>query len=167
MKMRVGILTLSDKGSRGEREDASGAAIREIVDEMGAEVVRYEVLPDERGVIVDTLRAWCDEGGIDVLVTTGGTGLARRDITPEATLEVADLVVPGMAEAMRAEGMRHTDLAMLSRGAVVVRRNTLIVNLPGSERAVRQNLRAITNALPHAVALLRGQTEHEQADRST
>ena len=160
MTFRAGILTVSDKGSRGEREDTSGAAIRELLAAAGAEVVRYEIVPDDRGRIATTLRAWCDAGDVDVVLTTGGTGLAARDVTPEATLDVADRLAPGIAEAMRAEGLRHTPHAMLSRAAAVVRASTLIVNLPGSEKGARESLAAIVSVLPHAAQLLRGDTEH-------
>lgn len=158
--MRVAILTVSDRGSRGERADTSGAAIRATVEGAGGEVVRYEIVPDQRDVIAATLRAWCDGGGIDLVLTTGGTGLAARDVTPEATLDVADRLAPGIAEAMRAEGMRQTPMAMLSRGAAAVRGSVLIVNLPGSEKGARESLGAVIGVLPHAVDLLRGQTEH-------
>jgi molybdenum cofactor synthesis domain-containing protein len=158
--VRAAILTVSDSGSRGERADTSGAAIRELLVSIGAEVARYEIVPDERDQIAAKLRAWCDAGDIDLLLTTGGTGLAARDITPEATLDVAERIVPGIAEAMRAEGMRHTPKAMLSRAVAVVRGGTLIINLPGSEKGVRESLGAVLDVLPHAVDLLRGQTEH-------
>src|SRR6185295_5325554 len=113
--LRAAILTVSDAGSRGERVDTSGAAIREMLATIGADVVRYEIVPDERERIAATLRAWCDGGDIDLVLTTGGTGLAARDVTPEATLDVAHRIAPGIAEAMRAEGMRQTPKAMLSR----------------------------------------------------
>jgi molybdenum cofactor synthesis domain-containing protein len=160
MAMRIGILTISDAGSRGERVDASGAAIREVVEGLGADVARYAVVPDERDGIASTLREWCDAGNVDVVLTTGGTGLAARDVTPEATLDIAERLAPGIAEAMRAAGMRATPMAMLSRAVAVVRGSTLIVNLPGSEKGVRESLAAIIDLLPHAVQLLRGDTEH-------
>jgi molybdopterin adenylyltransferase len=160
MAMRIGILTISDKGSRGERADTSGAAIREMMVGIGGEIARAAVVPDERDQIAETLRSWCDGGGIDVLLTTGGTGLAARDVTPEATLDVAERLAPGIAEAMRAAGVRSTPMAMLSRAVAVVRGSTLIVNLPGSERGVREGLGAVIDVLPHAVELLRGNTEH-------
>ncbi len=114
-------------------------------------------------MIASTLREWCDGGGLDIVLTTGGTGLAQRDITPEATMTIAERVVPGLAEAMRAEGMKHTPRAMLSRSVAVVRGSTLIVNLPGSEKGVRESLGAIIEVLPHAVELLRGATEHPKS----
>jgi molybdenum cofactor synthesis domain-containing protein len=158
--MRVAVLTVSDKGSRGERADTSGDAIVELVSRDRGEIVGRKVVADERHEIAAQLRAWCDAGGIDVILTTGGTGIATRDVTPEATRDVADRDVPGIAEAMRAEGLRHTPRAMLSRSATVVRGKTLIINLPGSEKGVRESLGAVIDVLPHAVELLRGQTEH-------
>ncbi len=162
MPLRAAILTVSDRGSRGERVDTSAAAIRELLGTIDAEVVRYEIVPDERQRVAATLAAWCDAGGIDCLLTTGGTGLASRDVTPEATLEVAHRLAPGIAEAMRAEGMRHTRRAMLSRAVAAVRGATLIINLPGSEKGVRESLAAVLEVLPHAADLLRGDTEHPQ-----
>jgi molybdenum cofactor synthesis domain-containing protein len=158
--VRAAILTVSDTGSRGQRADTSGAAIRELLASIGVEVTRYEIVPDERDQIAAKLRAWCDAGDLDLVLTTGGTGLAARDITPEATLDVAERVAPGLGEAMRAEGMRHTPKAMLSRAVAVVRGRTLIINLPGSEKGVRESLAAVLDVLPHAADLLRGHTEH-------
>ena len=160
MTMRVGILTVSDAGSRGERVDTSGGAIRNLMEGIGAEVTCYAVVPDEREEIAGRLRAWCDGGEADVVLTTGGTGLAARDVTPEATLDVAERVASGIGEAMRAAGLRATPMAMLSRAVAVVRGSTLIVNLPGSEKGVRESLGAIIDVLPHAVDLLHGDTEH-------
>ena len=160
MAMRAAILTVSDKGSRGERADTSGDAIAELVTGIGAEIARREIVPDERWRIAQVLREWADAGTFDLIVTTGGTGLAARDVTPEATAEIAERLVPGIGEAMRAEGLRHTPKAMLSRGIAAVRGATLIINLPGSEKGVRQSLGAVLEVLPHAVELLRGQTEH-------
>ncbi|MEX2247165.1 MAG: MogA/MoaB family molybdenum cofactor biosynthesis protein [Dehalococcoidia bacterium] len=158
--MRAAILTVSDAGSRGERTDTSGDAAAELLASIGAAVSRREIVPDERESIAGTLRAWADGGDVDLILTTGGTGLAARDVTPEATLEVAERVAPGIAEAMRAEGLRHTPRAMLSRAVAVVRGRALIINLPGSEKGVRESLGAVLGVLPHAVELLRGQTEH-------
>lgn len=160
MAMRVGILTVSDAGSRGERVDTSGAAIRELIEGVGGEIACYAVVPDERDEIASTLREWCDGGEVDLVLTTGGTGLAARDVTPEATLDVAERLAPGIAEAMRAAGMRITPMAMLSRAVAALRGSALIVNLPGSEKGVRESLGAIIEVLPHAVQLLRGDTEH-------
>mgnify|MGYP001325953841 CR=1 FL=1 len=156
MAFTVGVLTLSDKGSRGERVDTSGAAIRELVAGAGGTVEKYAVAPDEADQIAATLRAWVDVGGLDVLLTTGGTGLSPRDVTPQATRKVIDYEVPGIAEALRAEGLRHTPMSMLSRAVAGVRGRTLIVNLPGSERGVRENLAVLLPVLGHAVETLRG-----------
>jgi molybdenum cofactor synthesis domain-containing protein len=158
--MNVGVLTLSDKGARGEREDTSGAAVRELLAPLGAAVRRYQVIPDELEGIVATLSAWADAGDLDLIVTTGGTGLAPRDVTPEATLRVVERLAPGLAELMRAEGLRHTPMAALSRAVAGVRGRTLIINLPGSERGVRENLAVLLPILPHAIATLRGSTDH-------
>jgi molybdenum cofactor synthesis domain-containing protein len=160
MAMRLGILTVSDKGSRGEREDTSGPAIGELLAGIGGEVWRREIVPDERAVVAATLAAWCDAGDLDLIVTTGGTGLAARDVTPEATLDIGERLVPGIAEAMRAAGLRATPMAMLSRGVAVVRGSTLIINLPGSEKGARESLQAVLPVLRHGVDLLRGETEH-------
>ncbi len=160
MQLRVGILTVSDRGSRGERDDTSAAAIREMLASVKATIVRYDVVPDERQQIAATLIAWCDDGGVDCVLTTGGTGLASRDVTPEATIDVIDRAAPGIAEAMRAEGMRHTPRAMLSRGVAGVRGATLIINLPGSQKGVRESLAVLLPVLEHAADLLRGETEH-------
>ncbi len=154
----VGILTISDKGSRGEREDRSGATIREILSGMDVRIVKYDIVPDEKEIIVDKLTRWADEDKLDVVVTTGGTGLTPRDVTPEATLAVVDRVVPGFAEAMRAESLRKTPMAMLSRAVAGTRGKCLIINLPGSPKAVRECLQVILPALPHAVETLRGES---------
>jgi len=156
--LAAGILTISDKGAREERQDKSGEAIREILSNMGVHIANYEIVPDEKDLIAKTLIEWADEGNLDVLFTTGGTGLTPRDVTPEATLSVVDRVVPGFAEAMRAESLKKTPMAMLSRVVVGTRGRCLIVNLPGSPRAVRECLDVILPALPHAVETLKGQT---------
>ena len=154
--MRVGIVTSSDMGARGEREDTSGAAIRELLGPLDAEIATYRVVPDEREQIVAVLCSWCDVERLDLILTTGGTGLGPRDVTPEATLAVVERIVPGIPEAMRAEGQRHTPFASLSRAVAGVRGRTLIVNLPGSESGVRESLGVILPVLLHAVALLTG-----------
>ena len=153
----VGILTISDKGSRGERQDKSGEAIREILSSMDARIVNYDIVPDEKELIVEKLVKWVDEGDLDVLITTGGTGLTPRDVTPEATLAVVDRIVPGFAEAMRAESLKKTPMAMLSRAVVGARGKCLIINLPGSPKAVRECLEVVLPALPHAVETLKDQ----------
>lgn len=154
MNVRIGILTISDKGARGLRVDTSGSAIKVMVADIGA-VEAYEVVPDETEIIAERLRRWSDELALDLILTTGGTGLSPRDVTPEATLAVVERQVPGIAEAMREEGRRHTPMAMLSRAVVGVRGRTLIVNLPGSEKGVRENLATIRPVLSHAIEMLR------------
>ncbi|HIP96800.1 MAG TPA: MogA/MoaB family molybdenum cofactor biosynthesis protein [Anaerolineae bacterium] len=156
MAISVGILTVSDRSYRGEREDASGPLIRQLVAErLGAVVELEDVVPDERDVIASTLVVWCDEG-LDLILTTGGTGFAPRDVTPEATKDVIEREAPGLAEAMRAEGLKATPHAMLSRAIAGIRGSTLIVNLPGSPRAVQEGLEVILPALPHGIEILKG-----------
>jgi molybdenum cofactor synthesis domain-containing protein len=152
--IRVGILTASTLGARGEREDTSGAAIRELVATIGGSVDAYRVVADDRETIAATLRGWSDVDGLDLILTTGGTGLSPTDVTPEATRDVIDRDVPGLAEAMRLEGLKHTSRAMLSRGVAGARHRTLIVNLPGSPKGVRESLGAILDVLPHAIEIL-------------
>ena len=153
--MKVGILTVSDKGSRGERADRSGPAIREIIEAAGGEVVRTAIVPDEEEDIRKALLAWSDEG-LDLVLTTGGTGFSPRDRTPEATKAVIERETPGLPEAMRRAGSERTPTAILSRAAAGIRGSTLIINLPGSERAVRESLAAILPALAHGIEILRG-----------
>lgn len=157
MAMRVGVLTVSDKASRGERVDTAGPAVADLMGIFGAEVTQRATVPDERGQIEAQLRRWADEERLDIILTTGGTGLGPRDVTPEATLAVADRHVPGIGEVMRQVGLKSTHLAPLSRAVAVTRGRTLIVNLPGSERGARESLQAILDLLPHAVELLRGE----------
>ncbi len=152
----VAVLTLSDKGSKGEREDLSGPAIGEMLKPVGAEVKYYEMLPDEKEVIKEKLVEL--SANVDLILTTGGTGLSPRDVTPEATIEVVDREIPGIAEAMRAEGMKKTARSMLSRAVAGVRGRTLIINLPGSPKAVKENLEAIIDVIPHAVEKIKGDT---------
>jgi molybdopterin adenylyltransferase len=164
--MRVGILVLSDRSWRGERADASGSAIRDFVrSSLGAEIAAEAVLPDDEAEIRRTLIAWCDGQQMDLILTTGGTGFAPRDVTPEATRAVIEREAPGLAEAMRAESLRVTRHAMLSRTVCGIRGRTLIVNLPGSPKAVVESLAVIAPVLPHAVELLRGDPAAESGHR--
>jgi molybdenum cofactor synthesis domain-containing protein len=165
MAIRAGVLTISDKASRGERSDTSGAAIIELLATIDAQVARTQVVPDERTAIVETLQAWADSDELDVIVTTGGTGLGPRDVTPEATAEVVERPVPGLGELMRSAGLKHTPMAALSRGGAGVRGRCLIITLPGSERGVRENLSAVIDLLPHAIELLRGRVGDHSAPR--
>jgi len=154
---KAGILTISDKGWRGERQDKSGEVIGQILSQIDAQVVNYDIVPDEKNLIAEKLIQWADKDGIDVIITTGGTGLSPRDVTPEATLSVVDRVAPGFAEAMRLTSLKKTPMAMLSRAVTGTRRECLIINLPGNPEAVRDCLEAILPALPHAVETLKGQ----------
>jgi molybdopterin adenylyltransferase len=156
MTFKVVILTISDRGSKGEREDSSGPLIREMVRELPAEVIYYEIIPDEKEKIVDALRKSADQLKADLILTTGGTGLSPRDVTPDATLEVIQKEAPGFSEAMRAESLKKTPHAMISRAIVGVRGSSLIVNLPGSPKSVKENLSVILPALPHALSKLKG-----------
>jgi len=161
-----GILTISDKGWQGERCDESGKAIRDSLSQLSSHVVKYEVIPDEVGIIASKLAEWADGGSLDVILTTGGTGLGPRDVTPEATLSILDKVVPGFAEAMRAETFSITPFAILSRAVAGVRGKCLIINLPGSSKAVQECLQVILPAIPHAVEIIKGEvTEHKDTGR--
>jgi molybdopterin adenylyltransferase len=159
--IRVGILTASTLGARGEREDTSGLAIRELVAQIDGNVEAYRVVTDDRTIIATALREWADDLGLDLILTTGGTGLSPTDVTPEATRDVIEREVPGLAEAMRLEGLKYTPRAMLSRAMAGIRGRTLIVNLPGSPKGVRESLGAILGVLPHALEILqRRPTDH-------
>lgn len=162
MKIRFGILTVSDRSFRDERPDISGPALVEIIRENGWDVVETLIVPDEVDILCDTLILWADSGDIDVILTTGGTGFAPRDITPEATRSVIDKLAPGLTEAMRATSLQITPHAMLSRAVAGIRGRVLIVNLPGSPKAACENLQVVLPVLGHAIQLLQ-----EDADAET
>ena len=152
----VGIITISDKGAAGTREDLSGPEIKNIIVSLPAEVKEYEIVPDVKDLIANKLKEWTDNKGIDLIITTGGTGISPRDVTPEATREVIEKEIPGMSEVMRMESLKKTPHAMISRAVVGIRHHSLIVNLPGSPKAVKENLQAILPALPHTLSKLKG-----------
>jgi molybdenum cofactor synthesis domain-containing protein len=161
----AGIITVSDKGSKGERDDVSGPVIRERLSRDGNNVARYEIIPDEKEVIAGKLADWADGGDVDVILTTGGTGLAARDVTPEATQLVIDKSVPGFGEAMRLKSLEKTPMAMLSRATAGIRKQCLIINLPGSPKAVSECLDVIMPAIAHGVEIIKGEvTEHSIKD---
>lgn len=160
MVISVGVLTISDRCSRGEEQDVSGPLLCQLVTkELRARVLHTAAVPDERPLIAEKLIAWSDREGLDLILTTGGTGFAPRDVTPEATREVIEREAPGLAEAMRSAGLRATPHAMLSRAIAGIRGRTLIVNMPGSPGAVRDGLHAIRPALSHGIEILRGVSE--------
>jgi molybdopterin adenylyltransferase len=159
--INIGILTISDMASKGQRQDKSGEAIRDGVAGIKNTLVKYEIVPDEKDIIAERLADWADSGRVDVILTTGGTGLSQRDVTPEATLSVIDRSVPGFAEAMRAKSLEKTPMAVLSRAVAGLRGQCLIINLPGSPKAVRECLEVVLPAVPHAVEIIKGVvTEH-------
>ncbi len=154
--IKVAILTVSDSCSQRKKEDVSGQTIKNMLDADKFEICEYKVVADEREDIKKELIYFADKVKVDIVLTTGGTGLGPRDVTPEATAEVCEKMVPGLAEAMRSEGLKKTKNAMLSRGAAGVRKNTLIINLPGSPKAVKESLEIILDVLPHARDMLLG-----------
>ena len=159
--LNLGKLTISDKGSHGKRYDRSDEVIRENLSQLDSNIIKYDIVPDELEVIADRLAEWADEGSVDVILTTGGTGLSQRDVTPEATLSVIDKSVPGFAEAMRAKSLEKTPMAVLSRAIAGVRGRCLIINLPGSPKGVQECLEIILPLIPHAVEVIKGEvTEH-------
>jgi len=164
MKVHLGakILVLSDLSSQGKREDRSGPAIRDLLEYHGWQVKALEILPDEFDLIRNRLMTWTDTGDCDAVFTSGGTGLGPRDVTPEATRSVIETEVPGLGELMRAAGVKSTPLAALSRVVAGVRKNTLIVNLPGSPRGARESLESIIEILPHAIDQIQGRTGHSE-----
>jgi len=160
--LRFGILTVSDRSARGERPDLSGPALIEAVTALCWDVVYQAVIPDDLEILRDTLLTWCARDDLDIILTTGGTGFAPRDVTPEATCQVIEREAPGLAEAMRLASLQVTPHAMLSRGICGIRRKTIIINLPGSPRAAVENLRVVIPVLPHAIELL---CESPEAER--
>lgn len=164
--MNAAVLTLSDKGSRGERVDASGPALSAWLAEKGVSTLRSDIIPDDRETIVATLAAWADSNAYDLILTTGGTGVSPRDVTPDATLQILDRVIPGFGEVMRARSLEKTPHAMISRAVAGIRGETLIINLPGSPKGAVENLAAVWPAVPHAVEKIRGdQSDCAPAER--
>jgi len=155
--IKVGILIISDKGSIGEREDLSGKVIEEAVKKINGEVKYYQSIPDEKDIIQEELIKAVDKLHLDLILTTGGTGLAKRDVTPEATLAIIEKEVPGISEIIRSESFKKTNRAILSRGMAGIRKESLIINLPGSPKGVRESLEIILEALPHGIEILMGQ----------
>ena len=155
--IKVGILTISDKGSRGEREDLSGKVIEEVVKKINGEVKYYQIIPDEKDIIQEELMKAVDNLRLDLILTTGGTGLGKRDVTPEATLAIIEKEVPGISEIIRSESFKKTNRAILSRGVSGVRKESLIINLPGSPKGVRESLEIVLEAFPHGIEILKGQ----------
>lgn len=160
-RLKAAVLTISDSVSLGARVDESGPAVRQALATGGFEVVGSEVVPDQQIAIENALINWCSR--VQLVITNGGTGLARTDVTPEATSSVSDHLVPGIPERMRQEGAQHTPFAALSRGVCGIRNGSLILNLPGSPAAAVESLNAVLTLLPHALDLLRGKTEHRNA----
>ena len=154
--IRATVITVSDACSRGERRDESGEVLVQLLKELGAEIVATRILSDDLDPLTETLRKTADQPDVNLIITTGGTGLAPRDNTPEATLAVIERAAPGLAEAMRNETLKQTPMAMLSRGVCGTRSGTLIINLPGSPKAVRESFAVVAPVLPHAIALLAG-----------
>lgn len=155
--IKVGILTISDKGSRGEREDLSGKVIEEVVKKINGEVKYYQIIPDEKDIIQEELIRAVDNLHLDLILTTGGTGLGKRDVTPDATLAIIEKEVPGISEIIRSESFKKTNRAILSRGVAGIRKESLIINLPGSPKGVKESLEIILDALPHGIEILKGQ----------
>lgn len=163
VSIRAVVITVSDACSRGERKDESGEALVLLLKELGADIVATTVVPDDQDPLAETLRAFADRSDVNLVITTGGTGLAPRDNTPEATRAIIQREAPGLAEAMRIETLKQTPMSMMSRGVCGVRSGTLIVNLPGSPKGVRESFAVIKPVLNHAIALLAGNTSHGNA----
>jgi len=151
-----GVITVSDKGSRGQREDVSGREVARMLADLDIRVTDYEIVPDEKEIIREKIREYTDIKRLDVVVTTGGTGVSPRDVTPDATIEILDRELPGMAEAMRGESMKKTPHAMISRAVAGIRGHSLVINLPGSPKAARENLAVVLPALKHTIEKARG-----------
>jgi len=149
-------MTSSDRCSRGEAEDVSGKLVSEMIKTVGGRTAAYDIVPDDIPAIREKLLHYCDTLAVDVVITTGGTGFSGRDVTPEATAQVIEKNIPGLPELMRAEGLKKTKKAVLSRGIAGIRKNTIIVNLPGSPKAVKESLEAIIDLIPHSLEMLRG-----------
>ena len=154
--IKIGILTISDKGSRGEREDLSGKVIKEVIRKINGEVKYYQIIPDEKDIIQAELIKAVDKLHLDLILTTGGTGLGKRDVTPEATLAIIEKEVLGISEIIRSESFKKTNRAILSRGVAGIRKESLIINLPGSPKGVRESLEIVLEALPHGIEILKG-----------
>ena len=154
--IRAAILTVSDRGSRGQRTDESGPALAQWLGGRGVEIAASALVADEQALIARALQQWCDAGEADLVLTTGGTGVSPRDVTPEATLQVVERVIPGFSEAMRAASLAKTPFAMISRAVCGIRNRTLILNLPGSPSAAIENLEAVWAAVPHAIRKIQG-----------
>ena len=162
--IKTAVITISDKGSRGERKDLSGPVLKEIMENIGAEIVHQEIVADEKEEIKEVLIKIADQNKADLILTTGGTGFAERDITPEATLEVIEKEVPGIPEKIRADTISITPQAALSRARAGIRAKTLIINFPGSPKAVRECLESVIEIIPHGVKILKGEiTEHRHS----
>ncbi|MCH7589126.1 MAG: MogA/MoaB family molybdenum cofactor biosynthesis protein [Chloroflexi bacterium] len=160
--MKIAILTISDRSARGEREDASGPILVAMVKQQGWRIAKTAIIADDQQGIEDTLIRWVDWDSVDVILTTGGTGFSPRDQAPEATRKVVDRLAPGIVQAMRNESLKKTPHAMLSRAEAGIRKSTLIINLPGSPRAARENFEVVLHTLPHAVKLLHGDPDAEK-----
>jgi len=161
--IQAAVLTVSDKGYAGKREDVSGPELADLARQMGAQILQQSIVPDEREEIVQELVRLSDEMEVDLVLTTGGTGVTPRDVTPEATRAVIYREIPGLAEVLRFRGYRQTPLAVISRGVAGTRGRTLIVNLPGNPKAVREGMETLAEILPHTIQMIRGEhTEHEQ-----
>ncbi len=159
---KVAVLTISDRCWRKEREDLSGKVIIDLVKGIDGEVIKYDIVPDEIDLIKEKLEFYCDDLKADFIFTTGGTGFAPRDVTPEATKAVSEKIIPGIPELMRMEGLKKTRNAMLSRGISVIRKNSIIINLPGSPKGVRESLSAILGLIPHALDMVKGKGHNDK-----